>query len=350
MSNELLHKVITTSQIGVDPSHGDGFLDPAQSGRFIDYMWDATTLGSIVRKVRMNQETVELNRMAIGERLLRVATEAVDDGVNAAVAFSKVSLTATKFRMDWELSTDALEDGLEGEALEEHVARLIASQVANDLEDLAINGDSVNHSGDALLKGFDGWRKRLYYGGNVVDATSVVLPDATEDSTLNRATFAKALRVMPRRYMNRRGSLRWLTQTSQIQDYLYSAQFVESLQGGFSGPVGTVNPGVNDNPGPNAGWTPAAPFGIPLQEVPLFPEYTADLDGSGGSAATGAASDLWLVDPKNLIWGIRREIQVYRQFIPKKDAIEYTMYTRVAANVENPQAAVVVKNVAVAGF
>jgi hypothetical protein len=53
-----------------------------------------------------------------------------------------------------------------------------------------------------------------------------------------------------------------------------------------------------------------------------------------------------LVDPKNLIWGVRRAIQVFREFKPKKDAIEYTMYTRVGANVENPQAAVVVKNVA----
>ena len=81
-------------------------------------------------------------------------------------------------------------------------------------------------------------------------------------------------------------------------------------------------------------------------EVPLFPEYTSDLDGSGAGTATAQASDLWLVDPQNLIWGVKRAIQVFREFVPKKDTIEYTMYTRVGANVENPQAAVVVKNVA----
>ncbi len=345
MSNELLHKVITTSSIGADPSHGDGLLTPQQSGRFIDYLWDATSLGAVVRTVPMNTDTVELDRISVGERLVRVATEAVDDGVNPAVAFTKVSLTSVKFRMDWELSSESLEDGLEGEALEDHIARLMASQAANDLEDLAINGDSINHSGDALLKGFDGWRKRLYYGGNVIDATGVTLPDGTQDSTLNRSTFSKALRTMPRKFMNRRGALRWFTATGLIQDYLETFAFAETLQGGFSGPVGTQAQG-DTNPGPVAGWTPARPYGIALQEVPLFPEYSADLDGSGGSAATGDASDLWLTDPKNLIWGVRRAVQVFREFKPKKDAIEYTMYTRVAANVENPQASVVVKNVA----
>jgi hypothetical protein len=70
------------------------------------------------------------------------------------------------------------------------------------------------------------------------------------------------------------------------------------------------------------------------------------LDGSGGSSATGDGSDLWLVDPQNLIWGVRRQIQVFREFKPKKDTIEYTLYTRVGCNVENPAASVVVKNVA----
>ena len=170
MSNELLEKVISTSSIGADSTAGGGLLSPQQSGRFIDYMWNATVLGAQVRTIQMRANEVELDRLAIGERLVRVATEAVDDGVNNAVAFTKVSLGTVKFRMDWELSSESLEDGLEGDALEDHIARLMAAQAANDLEDLAINGDTIGHQGDALLKGFDGWRKRLFYGGSVLDA------------------------------------------------------------------------------------------------------------------------------------------------------------------------------------
>jgi hypothetical protein len=85
----------------------------------------------------------------------------------------------------------------------------------------------------------------------------------------------------------------------------------------------------------------------------LFPEYSVDFNaassglGTPGTGQTaGKGSDLWLVDPQNLIWGVKREIQVFREFKPKKDTIEYTLYTRVGANVENPQASVIVKNVA----
>ena len=340
--DNLLEKVISTTSIGADSTNGGGFLSPEQSGRFVDYMWDATVLGSQVRTIRMRANEVELDRIAIGERLVRVATEAVDDGMNPAVAFTKVSLTTTKLRMDWELSTESLEDGIEGEALEDHIARLMAAQAANDLEDLAINGDVVNHTANPLLKAFDGWRKRLFYGGTVLDADNYTLPDGTGAGELHRGTFNAALRAMPRKYMGRRGSLKFLTATGLLQDYMYREQLMD--QGGFPEKTGDTTRGDN-NPGPNAGWSPTAPYGIRAVEVPLFPEYNADLDGSGAGIATGAASDVWLVDPQNLVWGVKREIQVFREFKPKKDTIEYTMYTRVGANVENPAAAVVVKNV-----
>lgn len=343
MSNELLEKVISTSSIGADPSHGGGFLNPQQSGRFIDYMWDATVLGSQVRTIRMRADTVELDRMSIGERLVRVATEAVDDGVNVAVAFTKISLGTVKLRVDWELSSEALEDGLEGDALESHIARLMASQAANDLEDLAINGDTIGHQGDALLKAFDGWRKRLFYGGHVLDATGIALPDGTGAGELHRGVFNAALRAFPRRFMSRRRALRFFTTTGLIQDFMYREQLMD--QGGFPERTGNTENG-DVAPGAGAGWSPASPYGVRLQEVPLFPEYDIDLDGSGAGTATGGGSDVWLVDPQNLIWGVRREIQVFREFKPKKDTIEYTVYTRVGCNVENPAASVVVKNVA----
>ena len=337
--DNLLEKVISTTQIGADSTNGGGFLSPEQSGRFVDYMWDATVLGSQVRTIRMRANEVELDRMAIGERLVRVATEAVDDGVNPAVAFTKVSLTTTKLRMDWELSTESLEDGIEGERLEDHIARLMASQASNDLEDLAINGDTIGHTNNALLKAFDGWRKRLFYGGTVLDAGDINFADNTESNgVLHRGVFNAALRAMPRKYMGRRGSLKFLTATGLLQDYMYLEQLQD--QNGFPERTGNTEGGDN-NPGPNAGWSPTSPYGIRASEVPLFPEYDAN-----GATTGGAASDLWLVDPQNLVWGVKREIQVFREFKPKKDTIEYTMYTRVGCNVENPAASVVVKNVA----
>lgn len=321
--SEILQKVISTSTIGTQPS-GGGLLSPQQSDRFIDYMWDATTLGSQVRKVPMIANEIELDRMAVGERVVRLATEAVDDAVNVKVAFAKVSLTTEKLRLDWELSSESLEDNLEGEAFEDHVARLLSAQAANDIEDLAINGDT-DLTDDALYKSFNGWRKRLYAGANVVDAAN---------AQLDRSIFHRALKAMPRKFMARRGALRWYSSAGLVQDYVYSDQFVPTE--GQLRPAGTNPDSGNVTAGFEAGWSPTSPFGIRLQEVPLFPEYEVSGD---------TRSDVWLVDPKNLIWGVKREIKVHRQFIPRKDSIEYTMFTRVGAAIENPNAAVLVKNV-----
>lgn len=327
--NQLLEKVISRSTIGTPPS-GGGLLRPEQSKRFIDYMWSATTLGGQVRRVPMRANEMELDRMAVGERVVRLATEAVDDAVNVKVAFAKVSLTTQKLRLDWELSTEALEDNLEGKDFEEHVARLLSTQAANDIEDLAINGD-VNNTDDALFKSFDGWRKRLYAGANVVDANG---------AELDRSIFHRALQAMPRKFMKQRPALRFFTSTSLLNDYVFSFETVEATTAASKYVAEQErNNAIGNDPlaGYTPGWSPAAPYGIRAEEVPLFPEY----DGPSNTTR----SDVWLVDPNNLIWGVKREIVVYRQFVPRKDSIEYTMFTRVGAAIENPNAAVLVKNV-----
>jgi len=338
MSNELLQKVIQTSDIGTAPD-GGGLLNNEQSNRFIDYMFNETTLGSQVRTVRMNANEVEIDKIHIGRRLVRKATEGVDTGENQEVTFSKVSLTTVKLRLDWELTTESLEDNIEGEALEDHIARLMSAQAANDIEDIAINGDTA--SSDPALKSFDGWRKRLIGAAGTYGGGAVVQDNAGQP--LSRATFNKALKGMDRKYMQSRRNLRFLVDSALIQDWLFhvqqtSADFVtpETLaERGLASGVRTEGA---------AGGTYGAPFGVPLVEVPLFESY----DSNAASSGSQNGSDVWLVDPKNLLWGVKREIVVYREFKPKKDAIEYTVFTRVGTAVENGEAAVVVKNVAYA--
>jgi hypothetical protein len=55
-----------------------------------------------------------------------------------------------------------------------------------------------------------------------------------------------------------------------------------------------------------------------------------------------------LTFPNNVVIGIKRDVTVYRFFWPRKDSIEYTMYTRVGVQIEQPDAWVVVKDVKVA--
>lgn len=322
MENELLEKVITTTTLGAAPDgHSTGLLAPEQAQRFIDYTFDATVLGSQVRTIRLRADSQELERIGVGERLLRVATEAVDDAVNVGVAFSKVSMTTTKYRLDWELSTESLEDGKEGDALEDHIARMLATQVGTDLEDLAINGDTSKRH--PMLQGVDGWDRRARLGGHIVDAAG---------AGANQEVFHKALKKMPRKYMQRRNQLRFFTGANVVQDYVYNLRLRDN---NYTIPDSVASQNFNNFDDPRR------PFGTAIVEVPLMDE-TKDGDYSG---ASGEHSDVWLTFPQNMIWAIKRDIVVYREFVPRKDAIEYTLFTRVGANIENPDAFVVVKNV-----
>jgi len=328
--DNLLEKVIVSTEIG-NPA-GSGLLTAEQSNQFIDYMWDATVLGQQVRSIRMRSTEVEIDRIGVGQRLLRGATEATDTGENQGVFFSKISLTTKKLRLDWELSTETLEDNIEGEALEDHIARLMATQAGNDLEDLAINGDTA--SADPLLKVFNGWRKQAVSGDERNDGAAHVVDHG--GAPLNRAAANKALKAMPRLYMQKRNQLKFFTGSNLIQDYLFSL-----TEDGLHPEYGNTGNVVRTE-GP-AGFTSNSMFGVPVQEVPYFDETR---DGDYGSA-TGDHGELWLTFPKNLIWGIKREIKVVREYKAKKDTIEYTMYCRVGTQVENTDAFVVVKNIKV---
>jgi len=329
MSNEtLLSKVIVSTEIGAPP--GSGLLKPDQSNRFIDYMFDKTVLVKQVRTERMRADSMELDRMGVGERLMRPATEAVDTGENQGVTFSKISLRTYKLRLDWELSTESLEDNIEQEGFEDHVAQLMAEQAGNDIEDLAINGDVA--SADPLLVAFDGWRK-LAVSGTTDGAAHIVDAGGTG---LTRETANRALKSIPRKFLQRRGSLRFYTGAGLAQDYAYSLTTDEYLsgQGQAAGSIGNV---VAEG---GAGWLAPRIMGQTLQEVPLFNESRTGTY----SGATGNHGDVWLTDPKNLILGVKRDIQVFREFKPKKDSIEFTVFTRIGVGIENTDAMVVVTN------
>ena len=348
MSNETLEKAVaagtqvstgfgsTTGGTGVhvaSENGNGGLLNPEQSARFLDYMFDATVIGKVARTVRMKSDTAEIDRMSVGEKLMKLASEADNTAVNSGVTFSKISLTTKKLRMDWELSTESLEDNIEGADLEDHIARLMATQAGNDIEDVILNGDA-SLTGDALYKSFDGVVKKAKTSGRVVDAAG---------AGVSREVFNKALKAMPRKYKQRRGDLRFLAGSNLIQDFLYANSIGTNQTIPQDIASSVIRGGVAPLGGP-AGYVAPFAFGIPIVEVPLLPEtQTGDY-----SAATGSHGDVHLTFPNNVVIGIKRDVTVYRFFWPRKDSIEYTMYTRVGVQIEQADAWVVVKNVKVA--
>ena len=358
MSNELLQKVIDTTDLGSSAVNastdsatlsGNGLLYPDQANRFLDYMWDATILAKTARTIRMRSNTTEIDRVAVGQRIMTVAQEdnprnfvaSGDSYTNANnttfsaqnATFNKVSLTTRKLRLDWELSAESLEDNIEGPDLEDHIARLMATQAGNDIEDTLINGTGT---GSGLMSAFAGFRTLALNNAHVVDANGY---------GLDKTVFNQAIKTLPRKYKQRRNQLRFFTGSNLVQDYLYNLT-AETSSGftPFDIASGIVRGDVAANDGGPGTVTPFA-FGIPVINVPLMTETVAG-DYSG---AAGDHGDLHLTFPQNFIVGIKRDVTVYRLFQPKKDTIEYTLFIRVGAQMENYDAHVIVKNVKVAG-
>ena len=333
---EILAKAneVTTSVVN---SASGGLLNAEQSNRFIDFVVDQSNLMKNSRVVRMRTPTMDIDKVSVGTRLMAKATEASDTGSNAAVTFTKVSLSSVKLRLDWELSTESLEDNIEGASLEDHLAQVMARQTANDLDDLLINGNTSSNNG--LLKALDGFQKLALAGATVVDEAG---------NSVSRATYDRVLRNMPTKYLQRRGELRFFTGPGVVQDTSFSLQNPNSATAATAGapaPGSTygeqafMNGSIRANGGPGA--TGLSPYGIPLIEIPLMLEtQTGDYTGAAGSHG-----NVELTFPNNRVIGLHRDITVYRQFQPKTDTIEYTQFMRVANNVENLNSYVIAKNV-----
>jgi hypothetical protein len=325
---------VTTSVVG---NASGGLLNAEQANRFLDFVVDQSVLMRNARVVRMRTPSMDIDKLSVGTRLLAKATEATNDGSNAAVTFSKVSLSSVKLRLDWEVSTESLEDNIEGASLEDHIAQVMARQTANDMDDLLINGNTSSANG--LLKALDGYVKLALASGTVVDEAG---------DAVSRSTFDRVLRNMPTKYLQQRNQLRYFTGPGVVQDSIYSLGNPNSATeatagapspGSVVGDAAFLQGSMRANGGP--GSTGLAPYGIPLVEVPLMPEtVTGDYSGAAGSHGY-----IELTFPNNRIVGIHRDITVYRQFQPKTDTIQYTQYMRVASNIENAESYVIAKNV-----
>jgi hypothetical protein len=205
----------------------------------------------------------------------------------------------------------------------------MATQAGNDIEDTLINGTGT---GSGLMSAFAGFRQLALNNAHVVDAAGY---------GLDKTVFNQAIKTLPRKYKQRRNQLRFFTGSNLVQDYLFNLTANAGNGNPFDIASGIIRGDVAANDGGPGTVTPFA-FGIPVINVPLISETQT----YNSVANTG---DVHLTFPQNFIIGIKRDVTVYRLFQPKKDTIEYTLFIRVGCVMENYDAHVIVKNIAVAG-
>ena len=310
-------------------------LTDAERQFLVDRVIDESTLLKICRKLTMNRSRVEIPRMSLGRRVMRAshpgghvetrpyyadgdpnfnpalpaggAAQSLESGSDEFLVtpeYSTVVLQSSKLVLPWAITEEFLEDNPEQGAAEQRIATIMGIQAANDLEDLALNGDEA--STDALLRANDGFLAQAAgAGGNVTPGLGAF--------TTN--TFETVLRSLPTKYRRNLRQLRYIVHPDTWMDYVQS---IAARQGNMadqylSGLVGDPTYG-----------------GIPIMASPFMP------------AVVGGTGQIMLTHPDNLIFGVEREMKM-RKTMDGQNAIYnderyYALHIRCDFVIQNVEA------------
>ncbi|KXH75419.1 MAG: hypothetical protein AM326_03445, partial [Candidatus Thorarchaeota archaeon SMTZ-45] len=254
-NEELVRKAVIVS----GDLAASGKLNPKQADRFLDYVIDESVLKNNARIVRFRNEQLQIDKIGIGARAAVPKTEAVDPGIRRGISTSQVTLNPLSIMVPFEIGDEFKEINIEGEAVKDHLMKMFGRQLANDVEELAINGDTNGHavlesvyvSGgdatkyvkDAYLGMFDGWN-RLGDGANIYDAAG---------ASIGLGVFGGMLRKMPTKFRRDKRNLRFFMSSDLAQLYIEKLASRATLLGDKS-----------------AEGAPHSPYGVPIVEVPLF--------------------------------------------------------------------------------
>jgi hypothetical protein len=257
--------------------------------------------------VTMRANSMELEKVNVGERVIRAAAQANGNYTNTGATFTKVELTTKKIRLDWEVSAESLEDGVEGGALEDHLVRLMTNAFANDIEDLAINGDGSTGAFLSIMPGFIHKAKN----GDAHEAVVTVADNAWTTDVMQSIITA-----MPRKYRALKNNLKFYAGTDVFGGIVKNnGTLADAVAEAFASQAGgtpTNRQNYLDGVGQTFGGARTTRvLGIDVQEVPYYPAGYVDL-----------------TFPANRVWGFQRDIVVNREYVAKKDTIEYTVFVR----------------------
>jgi hypothetical protein len=123
--------------------------------------------------------------------------------------------------------------------------------------------------------------------------------------------------AMPRKYRALKSNLKFYAGTDAFQGIVknngtLADAIAEAVQGQIPGSTQSNRQAYLDGAGQTFGDARTTRvLGIQVQEVPYYPAGYVDL-----------------TFPANRVWGFQRDITVNREYVAKKDTIEYTVFVR----------------------
>lgn len=251
-----------------------GELVPAQAKKFIRLLiLESVVLGmATVRPMAAPKSRIE--KIRFGGRVLRAGAPgtALPAGDRVKPDLSKVELDAKLFKAQANLEDEILEDNIEQGSLRQTIMELLGEAVSRDLEEVTVQGDTG--SADTFLAQFDGM---------LAAATSNTVGPVA--GPLVSTVLKNMIKDMPKEFIRNKKKLRFLTGTDAEIDYRETLSNRNTVVGDRF---------LQDD-------APIMYSGIPLEDVPLFPENL----GIGTNE-----TNVILTDPKNLLLGIWRRIRM----------------------------------------
>lgn len=399
MTNQELLDLIQKAVITTQALATNGKLNPAQSKQFIDYVVEETQLTQLARVVRFTNESLEIDKITVGNRVTVPAAEATDPGVRRGVSTSKITLTPAEQMTPFEIGDTFKEINIEGEDVEDHIVRMMAKATGNDLEELYINGategaaalesdlkangSSTQYIKDTFLAQFNGWSK-LADSGHVVDAGG---------ASIGVSIFGAMFRALPTKFKRNKNDLRWYGSPDLLQLYeeklatRATARGDAAVEGAWAVkpngilyvpvPLWDFEPTVVEHLAftgdgttvtlANANATNVVVHLSSLSDTPTS-AYVEDTDytfdsatgvithipsGSGGSIGNtatikvtySAPPQLLLTHKNNLILGIGRDVRIERDRDIYRRANQFAITTKVACQLEETDIMVKCKNI-----
>jgi hypothetical protein len=257
-----------------DLTTGGGLLQPAQAQKFIRILIDESVILKQGTVVPMKSPKQLIEKIRFAGRILRAGAEAaaLPPGDRSKPDLSQVELDAQLFKAEVRLNNEVLEDSIERGQLRQTIMQLMAEAISRDIDEVIIRGDTA--SGDPFLAKLDGILKQAT--SNIVDA---------QNQTTNKGVFRDMLKSMPSAFLRNKREMRFFTSVDSEIDYRDSLAERATV-------VGDKFLEQDE---------PVAYSGVPVVDVPLFPENL----GIGGNT-----TNVLLTDPKNINIGIWRNIRV----------------------------------------
>lgn len=249
-----------------------GDLVDAQAKKFVRLLIKESVILQLasVRPMKSKKQLIE--KIRFGSRILRAGSEAtpLSTGDRVKPDTSKVELDAKLFKAEVHLNNEVLEDNIEQGSLRQTVMELMGEAISRDMDEVVVQGDTG--SADPFLAQFDGM---------LAAATSNIVPGG--GNALAGDDLKGAIKAMPSEFIRNKKKLRFLTSVDAETDYRDTLSGRDTVAGDkFL---------END--------APIMYSGIPLMDVPLFPENL----GVGSNE-----TNVILTDPKNIAIGIWRKI------------------------------------------